>query len=138
MLKRFLEPGTEGAYVFLRAVTGLLFGFHGMQKLFGYQIPAEYIPKVGSQGWIGAVIELATGVLMAAGLFTRWAAFLASGTMAVAYTQFHWKFQFGAKFFPPVNQGELALVFCVVFLYLACRGEGKWSVDGWRARKRGA
>jgi putative oxidoreductase len=132
MLQRYLEPQTEGAYAFLRIVTGLLFAFHGMQKLFGYQFPAEYIPKIGSQGWIGAVIELITGVLMAAGLFTRWAAFFASGTMAVAYIQFHWKFQFGAQFFPPVNQGELALVFCVIFLYFACRGGGRWALDGLR------
>ncbi len=134
MLKRFLAPKTEAVYTFLRVVAGLLFAFHGMQKLFGYQFPAEYIPKVGSQGWIGSIIELVTGLAMAAGAFTTWAAFLASGEMAVAYIQFHWKFAFGPNFFPPVNKGELALLFSVLFLYAACRGGGRWSVDGWRAR----
>jgi putative oxidoreductase len=129
MLNRILIPGTEVAYTFIRMVAGLLFAFHGMQKLFGYQFPAEYLPKIGSQGWIGAVIELVTGILIAAGAFTSWAAFLASGTMAVAYIQFHWKLQLGANFFPPVNQGELALLYSLLFLYMACRGGGKWSLD---------
>jgi putative oxidoreductase len=66
---------------------------------------------------------------MAAGAFTPWAAFLASGTMAVAYVQFHWKLDFGAKVFPAVNRGELALVYSVLFLYFACHGAGKYSVD---------
>ena len=136
MLNRILTPGTGAAYAFLRVVTGLLFAFHGMQKLFGYQFPAEYLPKIGSQGWIGAIIELATGLLIAAGAFTSWAAFLASGTMAVAYTQFHWKFAVGPNFFPPINKGELALVYSVLFLYFACVGGGKWSLDGWWTRRK--
>ncbi len=118
------------SHVLLRIVAGLLFAFHGMQGLFGYQIPAEYLPKIGSQGWIGSIIELATGLLAAGGLFTRWAAFLASGTMAVAYVQFHWKFQLGAQFFPTVNQGEAALIFCLVFFHFAGRGAGRFSMDG--------
>ena len=85
---------------------------------------------------IGAVIELVTGMLIAAGFFTNWTAFLASGTMAVAYIQFHWKLQLGAKFFPPVNKGELALVFCAIFLYFACRGGGRWSMDGLLAGRK--
>lgn len=121
----FLTRLSKPADVLLRAVTGLLFAFHGMQGLFGYQIPAEFMPKFGSQGWIGSVIELATGLLVAAGFFTRWAAFLASGTMAVAYVQFHWKLQFGAHFFPTVNQGEMALLFCLVFFHFATRGPGR-------------
>src|SRR5687768_13303119 len=111
----FLASLAGPAYTLLRVVTGLLFAFHGMQGLFGYQLPAEYLPKVGSQGWFGSIIELTTGLLVASGFLTRWAALLASGTMAVAYVQFHWKFQFGAQFFPTVNQGELALLFCLVF-----------------------
>ncbi len=129
MLQRFLSPGTEATFTLLRIVTGLIFAFHGMQGLFGYHIPVEYIPKIGTQGWIGSVIEISTGLFIAAGAFTTWASFLASGTMAVAYTQFHWKFQLGANFFPPINQGELALLYCVIFLYFACRGGGKFSVD---------
>jgi putative oxidoreductase len=122
------------AYALLRVITGLLFAFHGMQGLTGYQIPAEFVPKVGSQGWIGSLIELATGLLMAGGFLTRWAAFLASGTMAVAYVQFHWKFQFGPQFFPTLNQGEMALVYCLLFFCFATRGPGRFSVDGMLGR----
>ena len=75
------------------------------------------------------VIELVCGILILIGFQTRWAAFLASGTMAVAYFQFHWKFQFGAAFFPGVNQGELAVLYCFVFLYMATRGGVKWCFD---------
>jgi len=85
---------------------------------------------VGSQMWFGGIIELVTGLAIAAGAFTSWAAFLASGTMAVAYVQFHWKLQFGAQFFPAVNQGELALLYSFLFLYIACRGGGRWSFEG--------
>jgi putative oxidoreductase len=133
---RPFEKFTDQAYVLLRVVAGLMFAFHGMQKLFGVYIPAEYIPKMGSQGWIGGVIEIVTGAIIAAGLLTPWAAFLASGTMAVAYAQFHWKFSFGDNFFPTVNQGELALLYSVLFLYMACRGGGRWSVDQWLARRK--
>lgn len=133
MLTRFLEPKAEAVYAFLRIVAGLLFAFHGIQGLFGVLIPPEYQPPIGSQGWYGSIIELVTGILIAGGAFTTWAAFLASGTMAVAYVQFHWKFDFGAKFFPAVNQGEPALLYSVLFLCIACRGGGLWSVDRRRA-----
>lgn len=72
---------------------------------------------------------------MAIGLLTPYAAFLASGTMAVAYVQFHWKMQFDANFFPVVNQGELALLYAFLFLFIACRGAGILSVDRARARR---
>ena len=98
-----------------------------MQKVFG--LLAEHQPEVPSQLWVGGIIELATGLLVAAGFFTRWAAFIASGTMAVAYFQFHWKFQLDSNFFPAVNGGELAVVYCFIFLYVACKGAGPWSVD---------
>lgn len=124
LLTRLGEP----SYALLRIVLGLLFAFHGMQGLTGYHIPAEFLPKIGSQGWIGSVIELVTGLLIAGGLFSRGAAFLASGTMAVAYVQFHWKFQFGAEFFPTLNQGELALIFCLVFFHIATRDPGRLTL----------
>ena len=126
-----LAACSEPASALLRIVAGLLFAFHGMQGLTGYQIPAEYVPKFGSQGWIGSVIELITGLLIAGGLSTRWAAFLASGTMAVAYVQFHWKLQMGSQFFPALNQGEPALLYCLVFFSIAARGPGKAALDGW-------
>jgi putative oxidoreductase len=63
------------------------------------------------------------------GFQTRPAAFLCSGEMAVAYFQFHWKFQIGANFFPALNQGELAVLYCFVFLFIATRGGVKWCLD---------
>ena len=127
LLDRALGPQSERVYVILRTLVGVLLAFHGMQKVFG--LLAEQQPPVMSQLWVGGVIELAAGAFIAAGFFTRWAAFLASGTMAVAYFQFHWKFQFDANFFPAVNHGELAVIYCFVFLYVACKGAGRWSVD---------
>ena len=109
-------------------VTGLMFAFHGMQKIFG--VLSEYpIPPIGSQAWIGGIIELVGGLLILVGFQTRWAAFLCGGTMAVAYFQFHWKFQLGSKFFPAINEGELAVLYCFVFLYIACRGGVQWCLD---------
>ncbi len=122
MLKRFEEP----AYALLRIVAGLMFAFHGMQKLFGVQ--STFVPPAWSQLWFGGIIELVAGFAIAAGLFATWAAFLASGEMAVAYLQFHWKGAFDAQFFPTVNKGELALLYSVLFLFIACRGGGKWSL----------
>jgi putative oxidoreductase len=127
MLSKFLAPRTDAVYAAMRIVVGLLFAFHGMQKLFG--VLSEHQPAVGSQLWIGGIIELVAGLLIALGFFTVWAAFLASGTMAVAYVQFHWKFSFGSDFFPTINRGELALVYAFVFLYIACRGAGIASID---------
>ena len=128
MLDRLLSPLTEPVYAVLRIVAGLLFAFHGLQKVFG--ILTEFQPPVGSQLWIGGVIEIVTGFMLAFGFLTVWAAFLASGTMAVAYIQYHWKFAFGSAFFPVVNKGELAVVYAFLFLFIACRGAGVWSVDG--------
>jgi len=127
MLARLLEPKVDIAYTFLRVMAGLLFEFHGVQKIFG--VLTNIQPPVGTQLWFGGVIELTTGTLIALGAFTHQAAFLASGTMAVAYLQFHWRFHFGARFFPVVNQGEPALLYSVLFLYMACQGGGRWSID---------
>ena len=131
MLARFLEPKVEVGYTLLRIVAGLLFSFHGFQKIFG--VLTDFHPRVGTQIWFGGIIELVTGIAMAAGAFTTWSAFLASGTMAVAYVQFHWKLELGARLLPAVNRGEPALLYSVLFLYIACRGGGRWSLDRWRA-----
>ena len=131
-LTRFLEPKAPAVYTLVRILAGVMFAFHGLQLLFG--VLTEFQPPVGTQLWFGGIIELVTGSAIAAGAFTTWAAFLASGTMAVAYVQFHWKLALGARFFPAVNEGELALLYSVVFLYIACRGGGRWSVDRRRAR----
>jgi putative oxidoreductase len=135
MLTRLLAPATEPVYAAMRIVVGLLFAFHGFQKVLG--VLSEFQPPVGSQLWIGGMIELVAGLLIAAGFLTTWAAFLSSGTMAVAYAQFHWKFAFDASFFPVVNKGELALVYAFVFLFIACKGAGIASLDGKRSAPAG-
>jgi putative oxidoreductase len=122
-----LASYSDQAYALLRIVAGFMFTFHGIQKIFG--LLTESQPAVGSQLWIGGVIELVAGILVMVGFQTRWAAFIASGTMAVAYFQFHWKFQFGPEFFPVVNRGELAALYAFVFLLIACRGGVMWCID---------
>lgn len=134
-LIRLLAPRAEHAYALLRVVAGAMFTFHGVQKVFG--VLTDHQPAVGSQLWIGGVLELVCGAAIALGLFTRLAAFLASGMMAVAYFQFHWKFQFDAGFIPTVNKGELAVLYCFVFLYVACKGAGVWSLDSGRPERSG-
>ena len=124
---KWLEKYADYAYALLRIATGFMFSFHGAQKILG--VLSEFQPPVGSQLWIGGLIELICGLLVMVGFQTRWAAFLASGEMAVAYFQFHWKFQFGSEFFPIVNKGELAALYCFVFLYIASRGAIKWGLD---------
>jgi putative oxidoreductase len=133
MLPRLLAPLTEAAFTLMRVVVGLMFAFHGVQKIFG--VLTEKPPAVGSQLWIGGMIELVGGFLIAAGLLTTWAAFLASGQMAVAYIQFHWKLDFGQRFFPAINKGESALLYCLVFFFVACHGGGRWSLDARLARR---
>lgn len=122
-----LSQYSNSVYAILRIMSGLMFTFHGVQKIFG--ILTDHQPPVGSQIWIGGLIELVCGIMIVIGLLTHWAAFLASGTMAVAYIQFHWQLQFGASFFPAVNKGELAALYCFLFLYIACRGAVKWGID---------
>ncbi len=123
-------------YTALRIVAGFLFSVHGMQKIFGW-LSTKAGPEVGSQLWFEGLIELVCGVLVAVGLFTRGAAFLASGTMAVAYCQYHWKFAFADwKWLPSVNGGELAVVYCFVFLYIAAKGTGRAGLDGILFRRR--
>lgn len=123
-----LEKYSGEIYAILRIVTGLMFAFHGAQKILGI-LSDHPAPVFGTQMWIGGMIELIAGLLVALGFQTRWAAFLSSGQMAVAYSQFHWKFQMGPAFFPAINKGELAVLYCFVFLYIACRGGVQWSLD---------
>lgn len=124
-----LERFAPYAYALLRIVSGVLFFFHGAQKLFGW-VTTKASPELGSQLWFGGLIEVVGGTLIALGLFTRPAALIASGTMAVAYFQFHWKLVFADwHFLPIVNRGELAVVYCFLFLYIALRGPGPWAFD---------
>ena len=124
-LSRLEEP----VFAALRIITGAMFMCHGLQKMFGV-LGRPAIPFAEHQMWIGGVIELVCGLAIAAGLFTRIAAVLASGTMAVAYFQFHMKGGFaGNHWLPIVNQGELAVVYCWLFLFFAVRGPGPYSLD---------
>jgi putative oxidoreductase len=112
-------------YAALRIVTGFLFLCHGLSKLFGIllPVPAEAPAFVI---WVAGTIELVGGTLVMIGLFTRQAAFVCSGLMAFAYWMAH-----GLKApFPIQNQGELAVLYCFVFLYISARGTGTWSVEG--------
>lgn len=124
----FLQPYASQTYALMRIVAGLLFLWHGTQKLFGFPAPAmDGTPAFVT--FVAGPIELVGGVLVMIGLMTRWAAFLCSGLMAAAYWMAH-----GTKaLFPLVNQGELAILYCFVFLYIAAQGPGIWSVDGSRS-----
>ncbi|MFN0063573.1 MAG: DoxX family protein [Myxococcaceae bacterium] len=132
MIDRNLGRYSDRAYALLRFVCGALFALHGLRK-FGF-LDGEPA-RVFSQLWFGGAIELGAGVLMAVGLFVRPAALLASGTMAVAYVQFHWKGQFGQAFWPFINKGELTLVYCLVFLFIAAHGARAYSFDKLRSRR---
>jgi putative oxidoreductase len=124
---KWLERYADHAYALMRILAGFMFGFHGAQKILG--IFSDFQPHIGSQLWIGGLIELVGGLALLLGFQTRAFAFLCSGEMAVAYIQFHWKFQLGPKVFPAVNQGELAVIYSLVFLFIACRGGVKWCID---------
>ena len=122
-------------YAVFRIVFGLMFLSHGLQKVFGMfgglALFKGQLPPLTSEAGIAGVIELTLGSLIMAGLFTRIAAFVASGEMAVAYFKGHQR----TAFWPLENQGELAVLFCFAFLYICARGAGPWSVDAWRGRK---
>lgn len=124
---KFMAQHSDKTYALLRIVSGFLFSFHGMQKILG--VMSEFQPAIGTQPWIGGIIELIGGALIMLGLKTSIAAFICSGTMAVAYFQFHWKFQFGPEFFPVINKGEPAVLFCFIFLFISSYGSGIWSLD---------
>jgi putative oxidoreductase len=110
-------------YAILRIVSGLLFAVHGAQKLFGVLGGPGPVNLMSQMGLAG-IIEFVGGLSIALGFFTSVWAFLASGQMAVAYFQAHAP----RGFWPVQNGGELALMFCFVFLYIASMGTGKWGV----------
>lgn len=120
----FMSNLNSQAYALLRIVSGFLFLWHGTQKLFGFPVPTpEGAPAFIL--YIAGPIELVGGLLVMIGLFTRPAAFLSSGLMAAAYWMAH-----GMKaLFPIQNGGDLAILYCFVFLFIATHGGGLWSVD---------
>lgn len=110
----------------LRIVAGLLFLSHGLVKLFGFPPGAQPGPQqLFTMFGIGGVIELVAGTLIALGLFTRVAAFVASGEMAVAY----WMFHAPNGFYPAANGGDAAILYCFLFLYLVAAGPGALALD---------
>jgi putative oxidoreductase len=126
----FLKPHADKIYAVMRIFVGLLFMQHGLQKIFGLLQAGEAQPMPAFIQYGAGGIELVGGALVALGLFTAPAAFLCSGTMAVAYFMVH----FGKGFFPVLNGGELAVFYCWVFLFIAAKGAGIWSVDAARGQ----
>ena len=130
------EKMIEVAYFLLRVVSGLLFLQAGGMKMFDWfgGIPAQFggHPHFLSQTWIGGVLEFYGGTLVFLGLFTRCAAFILSGEMAVAYWQFH----FPHGNWPIQNHGEPAVLLCFIFLFFAAYGGGTWSLDAFIAGRK--
>jgi len=116
----------------LRIVTAFLFVAHGTQKLLDFPVPPSYPMELWSRAGAAGLLELVGGALLLVGLFTRPVAFVMSGLMAFAYFLAHAP----QGFWPIVNGGELAALYCFVFLYFAAAGGGPWSIDhGWRERR---
>ena len=126
----FMSSFNSQCYALLRIVVGFLFLWHGAQKLFGFPAPMPAgVPAFII--YIAGPIELIGGALVMIGLFTRQAAFLASGLMAVAYWMAH-----GMKALLPIqNGGDLAVLYCFVFLFVSTQGGGFWSVDAAQGRR---
>ncbi len=128
LMGRYSEP----LYALMRIVVGLLFACHGAQKLFG--VLGGHVQLSNPWFLAAGVIEFVGGGLVALGLRAAWAAFVASGEMAVAYLWVHAR----GGFWPILNKGELAVLYCFVFLYIASRGSGTLSVDALMGKGRRA
>lgn len=134
-MMNFLSAYTAQSYALMRIVTGFLFLWHGTQKLLGF--PPSPAPRPCMSDcppppatpdfvtWIAGPIELIGGALVMLGLFTRPAAFLCSGLMAAAY----WMAHGTNALLPILNKGELAALYCFVFLLISTKGSGIWSLD---------
>src|SRR6202162_2350754 len=130
-LNRFADP----VYCSVRVIVGLTYACHGGQKIFGFPGGGH---GVDGMAFIAGIIELVCGFLIAFGLFTRIAAFLASGEMAVAYFMFYVGTvpTLAGKFSPLMNGAQLALVYCWVFFFIIFYGPGAWSVDAIWGKQR--
>lgn len=128
----FLKPYTDQLVSVLRIMSGLLFLQHGTTKYLSIPVSPMSGASPATMGGAAGLIELVGGTLIVLGLFTRPVAFILSGTMAVAYFYAH----FPKGFFPLLNGGELAVLYCFVFLFLAAAGGGAWGIDAVRERSR--
>ena len=143
---RLYDPFRPVTEPLIRLIAGGALAWHGQQILFGgLEGAANFFESVGFEdgllwAWIVGILEFVCGLCLALGLFTRLAAFVASGEMAVAYVQFHWLKS--GVFLPTAreqggNGGELALLYAFVFLFIACKGSGIWSLSAARRRSVG-
>lgn len=132
-MERFLGRFEPYIYAIFRIIMGFLFMWHGSQKLFGYPASGQPGQSLNTLMAVGGIIEFVGGLMIMIGLFAGFAAFLASGMMAVAYFMAH----AAGGFLPIVNKGESAVLYCFAFLYIAARGSGVWSVDSLFGNKRG-
>ncbi len=127
----FLSRWSPQLLSVLRIITALLFFAHGSAKYLGFPYVQEMAnPSPMSPGGIAGILELIGGALLVVGLFSRLTAFILSGLMAAAYFMAHAP----ENFFPILNRGELAIMFCFVFLYIAAAGPGPWSADASRGK----
>lgn len=124
----FMRNYEGETYALMRIVVGFLFLWHGAQKLLGFPPLPEGVEIPAFVLYVAGPIELIGGLFVMIGFFTRWAAFLCSGLMAAAY----WMAHGTNALLPIMNQGEPAALYCFVFLFIAARGAGRWSVDGAR------
>jgi putative oxidoreductase len=130
-MQRILGPYAPQFFALLRIIAGVMFAMHGAQKLFGW--PGNNPPMRGVPLMLAAgIIELVGGVLIAIGLFTGIAALISSGEMAAAFFMGH--VMSSGTIVPIINKGEVAVLYCFLFLFIAAHGAGIWSVDGARGR----
>ena len=124
-MKAYLAPWSPQLLSVLRIVTGFLFIAHGTQKWFSFPAPPQRPVELMSQAGVAGALEVVGGALFIIGLFTRPVAFILSGLMAFAYFLAHAP----QGFWPLLNRGELAALYCFVFLYFSAAGAGPWSLD---------
>jgi putative oxidoreductase len=129
-MDRYLGKYSAFLYAALRLVAGLLFACHGAQKLFG--VLGGHAELSDPEGLMAGIIEFVGGSMIALGLSSSYAAFVASGEMAMAYFKAH----AARGLWPIMNRGELAVVYSFLFLYIASRGSGSFSVDTVIAKRR--
>ena len=126
----FISKYENQIYAILRIVSGFLFLWHGSQKLFDFPSTGMDMPLFIV--WVAGPIEFIGGILIMIGLFTQWASFISCGEMAFAY----WMAHGAVAALPIVNHGELALLYCFIFLFISAKGSGMFSIDHYRQKQK--